>query len=334
MKKAIKSLCLSLICCMFLFTSLNAKADSIITVKDVSTDTVSISWTAKSDLTTGKLSHYYVGIGTSEERATENCTTELAADVTSYTFENLEAGVAYSIVLKYSVTPNNAKAGTKDTICDYAKAVAVTAPNKPSNVRQTYWSAAYNKLTIEWDQAGQCAGFEYQYEDADGDSVKKTTTEKKVDIATAYTDYAKFKVRAFIEFNNSKKYSEWTSVFTAFAQPIIKETEDGYAVTVKGGKMHIQWDKVSQAKGYEIYVGAKRNGTFKKVKTIKNKGTTKATLKKFNGKKFSPKKDYYVYVVGYRKTNAGTSYTSSNYMVYYHKGETYLTFKKAQAKED
>ncbi len=329
MKKAIKSSLLSLVFCMFLFTSITAKADNIITVKDVTTNSISISWTAKTDLTTGTLSHYYVGIGTSESSALDNCTTALATDVTSYTFENLNAGTGYCIALKYGVLPANAKANTKETISDYAKVTAVTVPNKPRDVRQTYFSVAYNKLTIEWDIDGEAAGFEYKYEDADGDTTTKTTTEKKVDITTDYTDYAKFRVRSFIEFNGTKKYSDWTDTFTAFAQPVIKEAEDGYAVTIKGGKMKVQWDKSSQATGYEVWVGAKRNGTYKKVKTINGKGTTKATIKKFNGKKFNAKKDYFVYVVGLKKTKAGTSRTSNNYVVFYHKGETYLTFKKS-----
>ena len=142
--------------------------------------------------------------------------------------------------------------------------------------------------------------------------------------------YYKVIVRSYVILdNNAKKYGDFSDTFTTFAQPVISETDDGFSVSVKNGKMTVKWEKVNEAQGYEVYVSHKKNNGYKKVKTITSKSTTRATIKKFNGKRFNKNSEYYVYVVGTRKTNGKINRSSSNYVVYYRKGETFIAKKKS-----
>jgi hypothetical protein len=324
MKKALKSLSFTLVFCMLLFSTLTAKADSVITVEGVSQNSISIKWTAKSDVA---VTHYYVGIATNESDATANCTNAIAPETTSYTFNDLQAGTAYSIVLKYATKSSSA---AEETLTKHASAVVYTLPGKPANVRLTSWSTASNKATIEWTGTGNAIGYQVQYEDADGDSSSVIVNDTKINISTENTSYLKnVKVRAYITVNDNKKYSDWSDSVFCFAQPTIREAEDGYEVYVKNGKLYVQWEKLdAPVTGYEVYVSTKRNGTYTKVKTISGKGKTTASINKYKGKKFNAKKPYYVYVVAYKKTSAKTYRSSANYTVFYNKGETYLTFRK------
>ena len=71
-------------------------------------------------------------------------------------------------------------------------------------------------------------------------------------------------------------------------------------VTVKGKKIKVQWTKTTSADGYDVYVQYCGKKITKPVKTIKKNSTTKATIKKINGKKLNLKKQFRVYVVAYK----------------------------------
>ena len=65
----------------------------------------------------------------------------------------------------------------------------------------------------------------------------------------------------------------------------------------------ISWKKVKGASGYEVYRSTKKNGKYKKIKTIKKAGTVRFTDKKLK-KGFA----YYYKVRAYRKTAVAKVY--------------------------
>ena len=64
---------------------------------------------------------------------------------------------------------------------------------------------------------------------------------------------------------------------------------------VKGKKVTLKWKKNSKATGYEIYRATKKNGKYKKIKTIK-----KASVVKFTDSKVKKGKTYYYKVRAYK----------------------------------
>ena len=317
MKKILKYLSLSMAMAMMLslimVPALKTRAAGAATVTNVTANSMDVSWT-------GGTQPYSIGWN---ENADTAKTTPNATGITtnSYKIENLKGGTKYYIVV------------TDSTNTIIATNSVATNLAKPSNVRQESWSTK-GKVKVAWDYDGNASGFQVVYTDDDGDQASKDITDintKSIELDMKDVRYYKVIIRAYVILdNNSKKYGEFSDTFTTFAQPVIQETDDGFAVSVtKGGKLSVKWEKVNEAQGYEIYVSTKKNNGYKRVKKITSKTTTKATCAKFNGKKFSKNKEYYVYVCGYR-TNAsgGINRSSSNYVVYYRKGDTFIAKKK------
>ena len=76
----------------------------------------------------------------------------------------------------------------------------------------------------------------------------------------------------------------------------------GLKVTQTGNKIGVEWGKVSEADGYDVYVtycGMDFNKK-KPNKTLKKNSLVPTTITKINGKKINLKKNYKIYVVAYR----------------------------------
>ena len=324
MKKALKYLILPvLMFALLLIPHMQVKAEGTtpITITATTTDSITASWPAPTEATAAK---YFIGYGTTQDEATTNCAVgkAIVVNTTSYTFTNLKPGTKYFIVLKY--------AKNDETLVDtkYKNATAVTIPPTPTNVHSTFWSLGTDKLIIEWDCADKYDRFEVAVKDSEDDGYTKDTTEKKMEFDTEDVSYINVKVRSIVEYDGTKYYSAYSDSYKSFAQPTVKETEDGYAVTIKKKKLIVQWWKEKYANGYEIWVATKKNGKYTKVKTIKNRNTEKATIARYNKKKFNPKGKYWIAVTAYRDENGKPNRTSASYVIFYDKGETYQTIRK------
>lgn len=77
--------------------------------------------------------------------------------------------------------------------------------------------------------------------------------------------------------------------------------------SLKAGKRKIvlSWKKSSDATGYQIYRATKKNGKYKKIKTIKKRNTIKYT-----NKRLKKGKRYYYKVRAYKKVSGKTYYSS------------------------
>lgn len=312
MKKLLKYLSLTMMVCLLMVPALKTKAAGAATINEVTANSITFSWT-------GTAASYNLGWNENQTTAKDTPNVQNFTG-NSYKAENLKGGTKYYIVVTDSANGNV-----------IASNVVATNPATPSNVRQESWSTKGN-VTVAWDYNGNASGFQVVYTDDDGDSTGKDIEDsgcRSITLDMKDVRYYKVIIRAFVILdNNTKKYGEFSDAFTTFAQPVIQETDDGFSVSIKNGKMTVKWEKVNEAQGYEIYVSHKKNSGYKKVKTINNKTTTKATIAKFAGKRFNKNGEYYVYVVGTRKTNGKINRSSSNYVVYYRRGDTFIAKKK------
>lgn len=78
------------------------------------------------------------------------------------------------------------------------------------------------------------------------------------------------------------------------------------------GNVQVKWEKISGATGYDIYMSASRNGTYKKVASA-GKNKSLVTIKKYNKKKLQSK-TYYYYVVAKKKVGKKTYKSTKNFV--------------------
>ncbi len=337
MKKILKYFGLPLLVfSLLLLPALSVKAEGTtsITVGDTGTNSIQVSWPGVPSTIAvpadKKLSgNYYVGIGTGTDSANSDCNgMQKKTTGTSYTFSDLTPGTGYVIVVKYEIV--DLKDGISNPILVdtyYRNATAVTTPATPTNLQSTFWSLGTDEIVFEWECEGNKSYYEVEVTDSYGETETRTTKEAKITLDTEDTKYYIIKVRAVLEMNNQKYYGAFSESFRSFSQPTIKENRNGYNVKVKkGGKLTVEWWAERYSQGYEVWVATKKNGPYTKVKTINNAKTEKATIKKYNNKKFKANGKYWVTVTAFRKNKDNKiQRTSASYVILYDKGETYQT---------
>lgn len=79
------------------------------------------------------------------------------------------------------------------------------------------------------------------------------------------------------------------------------------ALANSGSSIVIKWKKVSKAKGYRIYRATKKNGTYKKVKTI-----TKGSTTSWKNTKLTAEKTYYYKMKTYRYSGGRTIWSHAS----------------------
>lgn len=263
-------------------------------LSSVTADSVTISWDSYKNAENYLVMRRKVGEGKFTQ----------IGKTTGLTFTDTTAasGSAYY----YSVQAVSSKWG-KEVVSSYYTGLYATTPEntvgKAAISKVT--SAAYNKLTITWKKVSGASGYEvYRAESAKG------TYKKVKDIAKgstlSYTDKSLtcgktyyYKVKAYITGSGSRQYGAESAAKSG--KPVPGST----IVKLKAGKKKatVKWSKVSGAAGYEVYRATKKNGTYKKVKTIK-----KAKKVSFKNTKLKSGKKYFYKVRAYRTVNGKKVY--------------------------
>ena len=109
--------------------------------------------------------------------------------------------------------------------------------------------------------------------------------------------------KAIIKIKGIGNYTGYVEKYFYIVPKKAKITDVVFASNFK--KATIEWEKDKQASGYAIYMATKKDGEYKKVKTIKKNKTTECTIKKLN-----PNKMYYFKVRSF-KTIEGKRYYSN-----------------------
>lgn len=169
-------------------------------------------------------------------------------------------------------------------------------------------SPSYNNVKLTWRKVTGATGYQIYRSTKSSSGYKSlktitsgstiSYTDKSVKFNTTYY----YKIRAYRTVNGKKVYSAWSTVKKQKVQvtaPAIKKVSTGsFSVT-------LTWSKCSGASGYVVYRSSSKNGTYKKVSTVK--GGTKVTYKNRNLKSSAT---YYYKVRAYR-TVKGKNYYGS-----------------------
>lgn len=295
MKKILRNLLAS---CMMVMLALvlvpGVKADAAVTQTGITTNSVTVSWPAERDAT-----RYVVYVGTDYNSYSQYAV--LSPSQTSITISGLPAGCERYVRVRYDWVGSTGKTYADSSV---GTVYAITLPGKVTNLGQERWYYFIKSFEATWDKQEGVSGYEYVVKTNKG-KVKaqgKTSSNRfsvdKISNTVVYTA----QVRAYTVLNGQTYYGEWSDVAYFFTQPRVTKAK------VSGSKLTVKWKKVAGATGYDVYVSTKPTTGYKKVKSVNSKKSS-VTLTKFNKKKISSKKKYYVYVATKKKTKSGT-YTS------------------------
>ena len=210
---------------------------------------------------------------------------------------------------KISVSPYRDSGSYKAAIV--AQTTAIYTLSKVSDFAVTY--AGYNSFTFGWERVFGATGYDIQVTSYKDSNFKHPLYKRSVDLtgSTFFASSSKFsgrfclaRIRAYKKMSNGKlAKSGWTKIYCG-------GTSKRVNARISGKALKIDWKKVDGATGYNIYVSNDYSNGYKKVATVNSK-TTKCTLKKFNKKPLSKKKNYYVRVEPVRKEKKVTYRTFS-----------------------
>lgn len=252
------------------------EAKAAVSQTDAQKTTATVTWTAERNAVSYNV--YLKEYGQEEFVFVEN-TPEL-----SYTLTGLKPATKYVV---------KAAAVKADGTEEYGSTNynVVTIPDKMMGFKQERWWYLNKNVNVTWDKQTGVDGYEVELYDNKG-KLKKTNKENGYSTSTTFpvknNVVYKARARSFTTFNGNNYYSSWETIY-CLNQPMISK------VKVSGNKLEVKWKKTNGATQYKVYVSTKMKTGYKKVATV-NKSKDSCTVKKFNKKKFSSKKTYYVYV--------------------------------------
>lgn len=185
---------------------------------------------------------------------------------------------------------------------------AKTIPGKVTGIKKDHWNAYSNKTSSLWLDYNKVTN-------ADGYQFKIYNTKNKLlgtyESGSTWISISDLSgrscatviARSYIKIGDKKKYGAWTA-----KKWIVPNVYGKYTTT--SGRIKINWEKVTGATGYDIYVKTDRNGVYKKVASVKGSKSS-YVLKKFKGKKINRSKTYYVAVEAKKKVGKKTYKSSS-----------------------
>jgi len=238
-----------------------------LTAKAASASSIKISWTKAAGVTGYEIWYTTSENGTYKELKT---TTE-----SSYEHTGLEAGSTYYYKVRSYITVSDTK-----IYGSYTAPKSKVMLQIPSNVKLTNSSAT--SLKISWSKVKNASGYEIYRAASKSGTYKKIKTITS-GTATSYTNVKLtnnktyyYKIRAYKTVSGNKKYGSYCSILSkkvALAKTTLT------AVAKSKTSIKLSWTKVSGATKYEIYRATSKNGTYKKVATVKTLSYTNKKLK-------------------------------------------------------
>ena len=160
-------------------------------------------------------------------------------------------------------------------------------------------------VVIAWDVLSDVTGYEiyrstYNFGNYQkvGDVNANTYTDTKLKEATLY----QYKVRAYKTIDGKTYYGEYSDV--TLANTTVKGASVSKLKSATKKTVTLTWKKVKGISGYEVYRAIKKNGKYKKVKTLSSKKTS------YTDKKVESKKKYYYKIRTYKKIKGKKVYSS------------------------
>lgn len=271
------------------------------------TTSISLSWQAASGANCYKIDYYLnnASKGTASEVISQNNNVK----ITGLKKNNRYRGHVYAG--RTSSTGFTAYAGSASYYYDVK-----VKPTKITGVENTVFYSNINTAYIEWNPSNSASGYEYILYDNSGKKIlSNTTTSKSLDISTnkiKKTQFYRIKVRGYVNLNNNKKaYGAWSDTLY-FAKAPYKNLK----LKSSGKKISANWNKVTGATSYTVYVSNKEKSGYKKVGTYNSKKTS-VTIKKYGKAALKSGKTYYVKVVAEKKVKINKKYKTFKSTLYY-----------------
>jgi len=153
---------------------------------------------------------------------------------------------------------------------------------------------------LAWTSAAYSGGYEiYRAESAAGPFnriavISSGNTLSYTDSTCSRGKTYYYRIRSYVTAGSSKSYGAYSSAassryFARLGRPSVKLSKIGTR------SVKIKWKKISGATGYQIYRATKKNGRYKRIKTLK--GSSKIS---YTNKKLKRHKRYYYKVRAYR----------------------------------
>ena len=160
-----------------------------------------------------------------------------------------------------------------------------------------------NSITMTWNKCKNVKGYEiYRATSKNGKykKIKTTTSTKYKDVKLSSGKTYYYKVRAYNVVSGKKLYGKFSDIKAMGTKPKTP------SIKVSAGKNEakVTWKKISRVSGYDVYMSTRKNGTYRKTKTLEAKKTSclKTGLKKGN--------KYYFKIRSYRKVVGKKFYSS------------------------
>ena len=169
-----------------------------------------------------------------------------------------------------------------------------------------------NKVSVTAKFSG--TGFEVEMVNAGGSKYFKSVSSSAKnyndkgcdapDMTYKQNKYLKYRVRAYVDTDNGRKYGEWSD-YRAFCEMNAKYT--------KGSKkINFKWSKINGTGKIRVQVSTKSASGYKTFKTLSG-STKKVTVKKYGKASLKKNKSYYFRLVPLVKING--KYVASDYYV-------------------
>ena len=298
--------------------TLSYDAPTVTGVESSGAKSVTISWSSSSDMSGYRIYRSTEKNGTYTRVKT---ITDVTDGTMTYTDKKVETGVKYY----YKVcTYNSYFSYTNGT---YSEIKSVTP--KPAVPTLKAKSSGYNSIKLTWGKAETGVDGYAIYRSTSKNGTYKRIKTIKSRTTVSYTNKKLttgkkyyYKIKAYTK-NNGKTY--WSSASSAVSAkptvsvPTIKSIKFASATSVT-----IKWSKVSGASGYIIYRATSKNGTYKKIATVKSGKTLSYTAKKLkNGKKYYFKVKAYRTVKGKRYAGSASAVKAKMMNKLGYEGESY-----------
>ena len=271
----------------------NAPAN--ISIKSAGTSKITLSW-SKVDGAGG----YRIYRSTSKNGTYSLIKTITDPATVTYTnFKNLKTGTTYY----YKICTYNADFANTDGF----KSKIYSAAPLPVKRTLTAKPASYSSITLSWNKDSSVDGYIIYRSDSQSGTYKKiktitssnTATYKNAKLTIGKSYY--YKIRSYVTKDGKTYYSPYSSSVKGVASVLAPTLQSAKIAAVT--KATLTWTKVSGAHGYAIYKATSKNGTYKRIATIKSGSTLSYTVTGLsNGK------TYYFKIKAYRTVNGKNYY--------------------------
>ncbi|MGN0529181.1 MAG: leucine-rich repeat protein [Eubacterium sp.] len=300
------------------------KGTSVTSVESKKPGQLTVKWKKQSSNTTG----YVVRISKNSDLSNAASYTIKNKSTTSKTITGLADGTKYYVQVCTYKTVNK-----KSYDSSWSSSKSATVKVTPATLKSV--ESNPEAFTVHINKPSKSVtGYVVQY--STDKNFKSSAKTKDISNNTVYTitglkPQTKYyvRVKTYKTVNGVKKYSSYSKSLTALTR--LKYPKNINVINSSSTSLKISWDKVSGAKGYEIYRSTSKNGTYKKIKTI-SKGTTTS----YTDKNLKTLTTYYYRIVALsskdKKANSikssayscKTKYPVSSYFKISVKNDTYI----------